>query len=171
MSRKLAALADGDDFKIVIKGWDCDKQAPVKRSLPEPNPVLEKRAEWSEYDDSLNSGTFFPSPKTSTAAFPLSNLTHPNAIPFLLFTNAHPPPSQTTSTSTSPPQTTTPSSSPSAISPPAPTPTLSPSRREQSPKPTSSITWGMSTAREPRISHLGTRRMRCVLRWMRRRWG
>lgn len=92
MSRKLAALADGDDFKIVIKGWDCDKQAPVKRSLQEPDPVLEKRAEWSEYDDSLNSGTFFPSPKTSTAAFPLSNPTHPDAIPSLFSTNAHPHP-------------------------------------------------------------------------------
>ncbi|MCJ1245915.1 hypothetical protein MMC30_003119 [Trapelia coarctata] len=52
MSRKLSALADGDDFKIIIKGWDCDKQAPVKRSLEAPEP-LEKRAEWSEFDDSL----------------------------------------------------------------------------------------------------------------------
>lgn len=55
MSRKLSALADGDDFKIVIKGWDCDKQAPVKRSLEAPEP-LDKRAEWTEYDESLAGG-------------------------------------------------------------------------------------------------------------------
>ena len=56
MSRKLSRLVDGDDFLVKIEGWDCDKQAPVKRELPSS---FEKR-DVSDSDD-LTSGKSFPS--------------------------------------------------------------------------------------------------------------
>ncbi|KAF8140695.1 hypothetical protein K438DRAFT_1785462 [Mycena galopus ATCC 62051] len=33
MSRKISSLVDGDDFLVRIEGWDCDKQAPVPKSV------------------------------------------------------------------------------------------------------------------------------------------
>lgn len=35
MSRKIAALAELDDYLVKIEGWDCEKMAPTKRDLAE----------------------------------------------------------------------------------------------------------------------------------------
>ena len=60
MSRKLSKLGDGDDFKIVIKGWDCSKQEPTTKrdvNFGKYNPDLSKRTQdWSPFTDTLRDG-------------------------------------------------------------------------------------------------------------------
>jgi hypothetical protein len=56
LSRKLSKLADGDDYLVMIEGWDCEMQAPTKRDLAVVENVNVKRADVLSSDD-LTQGT------------------------------------------------------------------------------------------------------------------
>ena len=47
MSRKISSPAEEEDFLVVIEGWDCDKQEPLKRREVEERSI----------SDDLSSGT------------------------------------------------------------------------------------------------------------------
>lgn len=59
MSRKVSRLADGDDYKIVIQGFDCEKGAPIikrdEEDAPGIVPMGFQRANWNQFEDSLDS--------------------------------------------------------------------------------------------------------------------
>ncbi|KAI9668997.1 MAG: hypothetical protein M1817_005154 [Caeruleum heppii] len=58
LSRKLKNLNDGDDYVIVIEGWDCDKQVPTGRRSGTPK-MLMGRDEPLDVEDDMNGDDLF----------------------------------------------------------------------------------------------------------------
>ena len=59
LSRKLSKLSDNDDYLVKIEGWDCNKQAPLKRDLSAVERALEKRGDVLISDDLTEGALLF----------------------------------------------------------------------------------------------------------------